>query len=59
MTTARTYVGIDVAKAKLDVASDPPGWTTPTPNTDAGIHRLVPQVQALAPARIVVEATGG
>ena len=59
MTTARTYVGIDVAKAKLDVASDPPGWTTTIPNTDAGIHRLVPQVQALAPARIVVEATGG
>ena len=59
MTTARTYVGIDVAKAKLDVASDPPGVTTTTPNTDAGIHSLVPQVQALAPARIVVEATGG
>lgn len=59
MTTARTYVGIDVAKAKLDVASDPPGWTTTTPNTEAGIRHLVPQVQALAPARIVVEATGG
>lgn len=59
MTTARTYVGIDVAKAKLDVASDPPGWTTTTPNTEAGIRRLVPQVQALAPERIVVEATGG
>ena len=59
MTAARTYVGIDVAKAKLDVASDPPGLTTTTPNTEAGIHALVPQVQALAPDRIVVEATGG
>ena len=59
MPTARTYVGIDVAKAQLDVASDPPGLTTTTPNTEAGIHSLVPQVQALAPARIVVEATGG
>ena len=59
MTPARTYVGIDVAKAKLDIASEPPGWTTTTPNTEAGIHALVPQMQARAPERIVVEATGG
>ena len=59
MKTSSTYIGIDVAKAKLDVASDPPGWTTTVPNTEAGLRTLVPQVQALAPARIVVEATGG
>ncbi len=59
MTTARTYVGIDVAKATLDVASEPPGWTTTTPNTEAGFRTLVPQLQARAPERIVVEATGG
>ena len=59
MTTARTYVGIDVAKAKLDVASEPPSLTTTTPNTEAGLHALVPQVQARAPQRIVVEVTGG
>lgn len=59
MPAPRTYVGIDVAKATLDVASDPPGLTTTTPNTEAGLHALVPQVAALAPARIVVEATGG
>ena len=59
MNTSPTYVGIDVAKAKLDVASEPPGLTTTIPNTDAGLHTLVPQIQALAPARIVVEATGG
>lgn len=59
MTAARTYVGIDVAKAKLDVASEPSGLSTTVPNTDAGIHTLVPQLQALAPERIVVEATGG
>ena len=28
MDTSRTYVGIDVAKAKLDIASSPPGLTT-------------------------------
>ena len=59
MNPSHTYVGIDVAKAKLDVASEPPGLTTTIPNTEAGIPILVPQVQALAPARIVVEATGG
>ncbi|MDE0145695.1 MAG: IS110 family transposase [Nitrospira sp.] len=59
MPATRTYVGIDVAKAKLDGASEPPGLTTPTPNTEAGLQALVPQVQALAPERIVVEATGG
>ena len=59
MNTSSTYVGIDVAKAQLDVASDPPGLTTTIPNTEAGIQTLVPQVQALAPERIVVEATGG
>lgn len=59
MTATRTYVGIDVSKAKLDVASEPPGLTTTTPNTEAGLQALVPHVQALAPDRIVVEATGG
>ena len=58
MNPSPTYVGIDVAKAKLDVASEPPGWTT-TPNTDNGIRALVSQVQALAPERMVLEATGG
>ena len=59
MNPSRTYVGIDVAKAKLDVASEPPSLTLTTPNTEAGLQGLVPQVQALAPDQIVVEATGG
>ena len=59
MNPSPTYVGIDVAKAKLDVACDPPGLSTTVPNTEAGLRALVPQVQALAPERIVVEATGG
>ena len=47
-----TSPGIDVAKAKLDVASEPPGLTTTLPNTDAGLHTR-PRYT------IVVEATGG
>ena len=59
MDTPRTYVGIDVAKAKLDVASYPPGLTDTTPNTEDGVSALVATMKPLAPALIVVEATGG
>lgn len=52
-------VGIDVSKATFVVAVAPTGehWTTDT--TPAGIDALVVQLQALTPAIIVVEATGG
>ncbi len=59
MDTPRTYVGIDVAKAKLDVASYPPGLTTTVRNTEDGMAALVGTVHSVAPALIVVEATGG
>lgn len=59
MNTPRTYVGIDVAKAKLDVASYPSRVTDTQPNTEEGIAVLVKVLQAAAPALIVVEATGG
>ena len=54
------YVGIDVAKATLDVATtlvDHPRWQTP--NDAAGIVVLVDQLRTLQPALIVLEATGG
>jgi hypothetical protein len=50
MDTPRTYVGIDVAKAKLDVASYPPGLTDTTPNTEDGVSALVATMKPLAPA---------
>jgi transposase len=55
-------VGIDVAKAWLDVAVGP---STPAEvpwrvaNRDAAIPALVEQLNALAPQIIVLEATGG
>ena len=52
-------VGIDVAKAQLDVAVDPSGATWTVPRSAAGLRRLRAQVQALQPTRIVLEATGG
>lgn len=53
------YVGLDVAKAELVVATEPPGPTLTQPHTDAGITHLVTQLHAMQPALIVLEATGG
>ena len=59
MNTTQPYVGIDVAKAKLDVASYPPGLAATHPNTEDGVSALVATMKPLVPALIVVEATGG
>lgn len=52
-------VGIDVAKAWLDVAVRPSGAHWRLENGDTAIARLVEQLRALAPQLIVLEATGG
>lgn len=53
------WVGIDVSKAGLDVAVRPSGEHWLVGNDAAGIAELVARVAALAPAGIVLEATGG
>lgn len=55
-------VGIDVSKAKLDIALRQDGkqgehWVVA--NDSAGIAQLVARVREIAPARIVLESTGG
>src|SRR5512147_1470222 len=54
-----SYVGIDVSKDRLDVAvlGEECGWQVD--NTQAGIAKLVQQMQEICPTLIVVEATGG
>ncbi|WP_447973855.1 IS110 family transposase [Nitrospira sp. Kam-Ns4a] len=59
METGALYVGIDVAKAQLDVAHRPSGERQVVPHTEAGIARLVERLTALRPVCIVLEATGG
>src|SRR5262249_47749310 len=54
-----TFVGIDVAKAALDLASRPDGAMRHVPNNEAGIAQLVTQLGQTPPALIVLEATGG
>src|SRR3989441_9812105 len=53
------FVGIDVAKAQLDIALRPSGERWAVPNEASGVMTLVDRVQALHPTLIVLEATGG
>jgi transposase len=53
------YVGIDVAKAALEMAALPSGETWTVTNDDAGLQELVPRLLALTPTLVVLEATGG
>src|SRR6059036_3314130 len=52
-------VGLDVAKATVDVALRPSGECWSVPNTDAGAAELVTRLRPLTPALVVCEATGG
>jgi transposase len=53
------YVGIDVAKARLDIAVRPSGEQWVSATDAASLDELVGRLQALQPALIVLEATGG
>ena len=53
------YIGIDVAKAKVDVAVRPTGERWEVPRDEAGIPQLVSALKALGPAVVLLEATGG
>ena len=53
------FIGIDVAKARLDVAVRPTDETFAVPATPAGIATLGERLRALGPTLIVCEATGG
>jgi len=54
-----SFVGIDVSKQQLEVAVRPSGETWSVAHDEAGLSALVAQLRALAPALIVLEATGG
>ena len=53
------YIGIDVSKATLDIASLPDGESWTVTNDDPGLAELTPRLVALAPVLVVLEATGG
>jgi transposase len=59
MATALTFVGIDVSKAALDVAVRPGDTPFRVANDPTGLAELVERLRPMAPALIVLEATGG
>ena len=59
MDQEATYVGIDVAKAQVDVAVRPAGDTWEFTRDDVGIGKLVSQLKTLQPAIVLLEASGG
>jgi len=59
MAEEKVYVGIDVSKARLDVAEEPREQIWQADNQAASIALLVKRLAKLKPTLIVVEATGG
>jgi transposase len=53
------FVGVDVSKARLDVAVTGSDETWSVSNTSDGIAQLVERLRLIGPALVVMEATGG
>lgn len=59
MDAASQCVGIDVSKGTLDLHVRPSDQRWTCANDEAGIRDVVERLRAVAPTRIVLEATGG
>ena len=59
MDKAPTFVGIDVSKRRLDIHSRPSGESSTFGYDDESVAALIERLVAVAPALIVLEATGG
>jgi len=59
LSSAPPFVGIDVGKDRLQVHVRPQGLSFQEANDEPGIQALVARLAGLAPALIVLEATGG
>jgi transposase len=58
MSETGIFVGVDISKARLDVAVRPSGDTMTVPYDEVGIASLVVRMQTWQPAAVVLEATG-
>jgi transposase len=58
-SVAPLYVGIDVAKAKLDVALDADGEVFEVTNDPIGLTRLIDRINSQVVALVALEASGG
>jgi transposase len=59
MTVTPTYVGIDVAKNRLDIAMRPSGECEQVGNDERGIRYVVSRLHKVRPTLVILEATGG
>ena len=59
MEQEATYVGIDVAKAQVDVAVRPTDERWQVSHDDAGIRQLISKLKTLEPVMVLLEASGG
>ena len=59
MNGTENFIGIDVAKASLDIAIYPEGTVWSCHNEEAKFTALVKQLRQREPKLIVLEATGG
>ena len=59
MEQKATYVGVDVAKARLDVAVRPSGDKWDVSRDEAGVRQLVSRLRPLEPVMVLLEASGG
>lgn len=59
MSRSDVFVGIDVSKGSLDVATYPGIEVTCFANVPEGINALVAHLKVQGPTRVVLEATGG
>ena len=59
MEQEATYVGVDVAKAQLDVAVRPSGDKWDVSHDEAGVRQLASRLKALEPVMVLLEASGG
>ena len=58
MTTSKMYIGIDVAKATIDVGSTERLLLRKVPNTDAGHRQVIEHLKGQPVGLIVIESTG-
>ena len=58
MMSTQVFVGIDVSKARLDLAFRPEGRCS-APNDEAGCAQVLERLRAASPTLVVLEATGG
>ena len=58
-TTVERYAGVDVSKARLEVAVRPTGQRYSVANEPEGIDTLIGRLKEAGPALVVLEATSG